>query len=452
MIGEITRRCPGFAHHATPDAGTTLDAVSARAGIIVTGTEVLSGRITDKNGPWVSARLLELGVDVAHITICGDRPDDLTAQLDFLTAQGVDLIVTTGGLGPTADDLTVAVVADFAGLALHADPALEARIGERVRDWQKRSGAVSDEAATRAGIHKQALVPEGAQPIPPVGTAPGVAIGAGARAGRIPAILILPGPPRELQGMWRAALAFPAVVDALSARGDYRQETIRAYGLREAELAATLRDAQNSVDGFDDLEITTCMRGGEVEIVTRFEAAAQPAYSELSDALRAAHGRQIFSTDGSTLGDLVAGALAGRRIATAESCTGGLVAARLTDRAGSSAYVMGGVVSYANDVKTGLLDVPAEMIAEHGAVSEQVAAAMADGALRRLDTDTAVSTTGIAGPDGGSPEKPVGTVCFGIAVAGRPTATFTRRFPGDRTTVRALATTAALHLLLDALS
>lgn len=252
--------------------------------------------------------------------------------------------------------------------------------------------------------------------------------------------------------MWRDALAFPAVVDALSGRGDYRQETIRAYGLREAELAATLRDAQNSVDGFDDLEITTCMRGGEVEIVTRFETAAQPAYSELSDVLRAAHGRQIFSTDGSTLGDLVAGALTGRRIATAESCTGGLVAARLTDRAGSSAYVMGGVVSYANDVKTGLLDVPAEMIAEHGAVSEPVAAAMADGALRRLDTDTAVSTTGIAGPDGGSPEKPVGTVCFGIAVAGRPTATFTRRFPGDRTTVRALATTAALHLLLDALS
>lgn len=428
---------------------TRLDEVSVRAGIVVTGTEVLSGRVTDRNGPWVAARLLELGVDVAHITICGDRPADLTAQLAFLTEQRVDLIVTTGGLGPTADDLTVATVASFAGLELRVEADLEAHIAERVRDWQSRSGVQTDPVATAAGVRKQALVPVGAQSIAPVGTAPGVAISA--QPAR-PAILIMPGPPAELQAMWPAGLATPQIADAIARRGEHRQETIRAYGLREAELAATLRNAEGQVDGFDDLEITTCLRGGEVEIVTRFPAEAASSYDGLVRVLLDAHERQIFSTDGATLADLIAAALTGRRMATAESCTGGLVAARLTDRAGSSAYVMGGVVSYANDVKTGLLDVPAEMIAEFGAVSEQVARAMAEGALHRLDTDTAVSTTGVAGPDGGSPDKPVGTVCFGIAIAGRDTVTVTRRFPGNRASVRSLATTAVLHLLLRELT
>ncbi len=420
-----------------------------RAGIVVTGTEVLSGRVADQNGPWVADRLLTMGVDVAHITVCGDRPADLLAQLRFLAADDVDLIVTTGGLGPTADDLTVATVADFCGRALNLDAELEAHITAIIDRWMKRRNAQPDSSPLRAGIRKQALVPDGAVPIPPTGTAPGVAIpvdGAG-----MPTILVLPGPPRELQAMWPTALDTPPVRDALAARIDHRQEVIRAYGLSEADLAETLRLADDTISGVGDLEVTTCLRHGELEMVTRFVAEAAPAYAELAALIAEHHGKQVFSTDGSTIDDQVVAALSGRTIATAESCTGGMVAARLTDRAGSSAYLVGGVVAYANEVKSGQLGVPAAMIAEHGAVSEQVAAAMADGAADRLGADVAVSTTGIAGPGGGTDIKPVGTVCFGVAVSGRPTATWTRYFPGDRANVRMLSTVAAMHLVAGVL-
>lgn len=417
--------------------------MSARAGIIVTGTEVLTGQITDLNGPWVTQRLLEIGVDVAHITICGDRPADLTAELRFLAGENLDLIVTTGGLGPTADDLTVATVADFCGRALHVDADLEQHIGAIIRRW--RGPTAGDESPSMiAGIRKQSVVPEGAQAIPPTGTAPGIAIPA---TDTIPAILILPGPPGELQAMWPAGLTTPAVSDAIAGRNMLHQATMRAYGLLEADLAQTLRTAAHDVPDFDDLEITTCLRRGEVEIVTRFADDAAPAYDALTALLTREHGRQIFSADGTTIDDEVAALLTGRLVITAESCTGGMVAARLTDRPGSSAYVLGGVVAYANEVKTAAIDVPVDTLAAFGAVSEQVAAAMAEGAMRRLGADTAVSTTGVAGPGGGTVDKPVGMVCFGVAVAGRPTVTTTRRFPGDRATVRSLATTAAIHLL-----
>ncbi|MFJ6096436.1 competence/damage-inducible protein A [Williamsia muralis] len=427
--------------------------MTVRAGIVVTGTEVLTGRVTDQNGPWVAQHLLDLGVDVAHITVCGDRPDDLTAQLQFLADQRVDLIVTTGGLGPTADDLTVATVAAFCGRELHLDVELEKHIDSIVQRWRGRMTSAPDAAPLREGIRKQAMVPEGAESIPPTGTAPGVAIAAEVvdSVPVRPAILVLPGPPRELQTMWPTALQTAPVVKALAGRSEFEQSTIFAYGLSEADLAATLRTIEHEVSGFDDLEITTCLRLGELEMVTRYPESAAGAYAQLAEQITARHGDRIFSTDGSTIDDLVAAALAGRRIATAESCTGGLVAARLTERAGSSAYVMGGVVSYANEVKSGLLDVPAGMIAEHGAVSEQVAARMAEGALSRVGADVAVSTTGIAGPGGGSDLKPVGTVCFGVAVTGQPTVTRTRRLPGDRASVRALSTTVAMHLLAEVL-
>ncbi len=419
-----------------------------RAGVVVTGTEVLSGRVTDQNGHWVARQLLDLGVDVAHVTVCGDRPDDLTAQLRFLADQDVDLIIATGGLGPTADDLTVATVAALCGRELHLDAELEQRIEGMVG---RQRSPMPDSAAMRAGVRKQALVPEGAQSISPTGTAPGIAIAADISE-RLPAILILPGPPRELQEMWPQALESPAVAAALAQRSEIRQSTIRAYGLSEADLAATLRTVEHAVPGFDDLEITTCLRLGELEMVTRYSVEAATAYAKLSTQIAEHHGRQIFSIDGSTIDDIVATELAGRRIATAESCTGGMIAARLTDRAGSSAYVIGGVVSYANETKIGLLDVPEEMIAEHGAVSEQVAGAMAQGALIRFGVDIAVSTSGIAGPGGGTDLKPVGTVSFGIAVADRPTVTCTLRLPGDRASVRALSTTAAMHMLAEALA
>ncbi|OZF52609.1 competence/damage-inducible protein A [Rhodococcus sp. 14-1411-2a] len=424
--------------------------MTVRAGVVVTGTEVLAGRVTDRNGPWVAQRLLEMGVDVAHITVCGDRPDDLSAQVRFLADQRVDLIVTTGGLGPTADDLTVPTVAALYGRELILDAELEDRIHAIVQRWRSRMSSATDSEPLRAGIRKQAMVPQGAQSISPTGTAPGVAIPAD-DSRSLPAVLILPGPPRELQAMWPEALDSAPVAEVLARRTQMRQDTIRGYRLSEADLAETLRTAQREITGFDDLEITTCLSLGELEMVTRYAESARPAYMQLERLVGKIHGARVFSTDGSTVDDIVAHRLSGHRIATAESCTGGMIAARLTDRAGSSAYVIGAVVSYANEAKTGLLDVPAEVIDQHGAVSEPVAALMAEGALNRLNVDIAVSTSGVAGPGGGTEAKPVGTVCFAIAVTGRPTVTHTLHLPGDRASVRALSTTAAMHMLADAL-
>jgi nicotinamide-nucleotide amidase len=419
--------------------------VSARAGIVVTGTEVLTGRVQDRNGPWIADRLLELGVELAHITICGDRPQDIEAQLRFLAAEGVDLIVTSGGLGPTADDMTVATVASFAGLDLVLDDALENRIADIIKRLMARFDNV-DLDAVRAANRKQAMIPVGAHVINPVGTAPGVVVPG------TPTIVVLPGPPRELQPMWPLAVETDAVQRAIAGRTTYRQEMVRMFGLPESGLADTLRDAEQSVDGFDRLEITTCLRRGEVEMVTRYEPDAAGIYAKLMELLRERHGREIFSEDGSLVDDQVAQLLAGRRIATAESCTGGLLAARLTDRPGSSAYVAGSVVAYANEAKTELLGVEPDLIATHGAVSDPVAEAMAVGALNRFGADTAIAITGIAGPGGGTDDKPVGTVCFTVRLADGETFTRTIRLPGDRSDIRERSTTVAMHMLRRVLS
>jgi len=418
--------------------------VSARAGIVVTGTEVLTGRIPDRNGPWIADRLLELGVELAHITICGDRPADIEAQLRFMAEQGVDLIVTSGGLGPTADDMTVEVVARFCGRELVLDEEVEDKIANILKKLMAHFDTESFDAV-RAANRKQAMIPAGSQVLDPVGTAPGVVV-----PGK-PAVIVLPGPPRELQPMWRRAVETPAAQEAIAGRTIYRQETIRMFGLPESGLAETLRGAETSISGFDALEITTCLRRGEIEMVTRYEPDAAEVYAQLTKLLRDRHGQQIFSEDGSQVDDLVARLLAGRRIATAESCTAGMVAARLTDRPGSSDYVAGGVVAYSNEAKAQLLGVDPALIHAHGAVSEPVAEAMAMGALQRFGADTAVATTGIAGPGGGTAEKPVGTVCFSVML-GPPGAegrkvTRTLRLPGNRSDIRERSTTVAMHLL-----
>jgi nicotinamide-nucleotide amidase len=419
--------------------------VSARAGIVVTGTEVLTGRVQDRNGPWIADRLLELGVELAHITICGDRAADIEAQLRFMADQGVDLIVTSGGLGPTADDMTVEIVARFCGVELALDAEMENKIANILKRLMAHFNPDNFDAVLAAN-RKQAMIPVGAQALDPVGTAPGVVV-----PGK-PTVIVLPGPPRELQPLWHTAIETPAAQQAIAGRTIYRQETIRMFGLPESGLAETLRGAQNSIPGFDSLEITTCLRRGEIEMVTRYEPDAAKVYAELTQLLRDQHGQQIYSEDGSHVDDLVAQLLSGRRIATAESCTAGLLAARLTDRPGSSDYVMGGVVSYSNEAKTQLLGVDPALIEAHGAVSEPVAEAMAAGALERFGADTAVAITGIAGPGGGTAEKPVGTVCFTVKLADGPTDTRTLRLPGNRSDVRERSTTVAMHLLHRALS
>ena len=418
--------------------------MSARAGILVTGTEVLTGRVADRNGPWVADRLLELGVELAHITICGDRPADIEAQLRFLRAEGVDLIVTTGGLGPTADDMTVATVARFCGRELVLDEAMEAVIAAIVAKWMARFPDMDLEAVSAAN-RKQAMVPTGATVLHPVGTAPGVVVGGS------PTVVVLPGPPKELQAMWAAAMATDAVAQAIAGRTVYRQDTVLMFGVAESGRAETLREAERQVPGFGDLEVTTCLRRGELEMVTRYEPGGEQTYRSLMGLIRQRHGAAIFSEDGSSIDDQVAGLLAGRRIATAESCTAGLLAARLADRPGSSAYLAGGVVAYANEAKAGLLGVDEALIAAHGAVSGEVAEAMAAGALRRFGADTAVAITGVAGPGGGTADKPVGTVWFCIALDGGEMLTRCVRVPGERADVRERSTTVAMHLLRTAL-
>lgn len=413
-----------------------------RAGIVVTGTEVLTGRVADANGPWLSEHLREVGVDVAHICVCGDRKEDLTAQLQFLADQRVDLIVTSGGLGPTADDMTLPTVAEFAGTTLVFDAALEEAIMDRLRPMANRWENV-DWEALRVGIAKQALVPTQGQVLDPVGTAPGAIMSTGEVL-----IVVLPGPPHELQRMWPSAVGagpFRALLgDDVTA---IEQTTLRLYGITEPDIAETLRLAESALGDLAALEITTCLRRSEVEVVTRFEASAQHLWTRLYEFIQDRHGAALFSADGSTVDQLVAGLLRGRRLAVAESCTAGLLGARIADVPGSSEYFLGGVISYANDVKIGQLHVDPQLLADHGAVSLQVAEAMADGALKALGADIAMSTTGVAGPGGGTPEKPVGTVCFCVKTAAGEKADLRVVIPGNRNQIRERSTTVALHLL-----
>lgn len=421
--------------------------MTPRAGIVVTGTEVLTGRVADANGPWLAEQLRRLGVDVGHVVVVGDRPDDLRAALGFLASTGVALVITTGGLGPTADDLTAEVVGGFQGRPSAVDPALEQRIAAVVERLSARRGWRSDPAATAAGVRKQALVPAGATVLEPVGTAPGLVVPP-PEAGAGPVVLVLPGPPAELRGMWPAAVAAEPVHRVLAGASELRQETVRLWGTLEAQLAVTLREAEPELAG---LAITTCLREGELEIVSRFAPEAQPAHDRLVAVLRERHGETLFST-GPGLDELVAGALVerGLTVATAESCTGGLLAARLTARAGSSAYVLGGVTAYADAAKRDLLGVPAGLLAAHGAVSAEVAGALADGARERFGADVGVGITGIAGPGGGTAEKPVGTVHLCVAGPdGRESRAL--RLPGSRTAVRDRSVTMALHLLRQVL-
>jgi nicotinamide-nucleotide amidase len=411
-----------------------------RAGIVVTGTEMLSGKISDRNGPWLAQRLSELGVEVAHLLSVGDRPEDLRATLRFLADRGVDLIVTSGGVGPTADDLTVEVVAAFAGLELNLDRALEARIAAILARFPELTRFGPD--SLRTANRKQAMVPRGAEILDPVGTAPGlvVVIQGG------PTVIVLPGPPQELQAMWPRALGTAAARATLSRAQPYESVQLRLFGLPESEIAATLREVGATLD-LTPLEITTCLRRAELEIDIRHRPGAHAVREALVDEIRTRHSRQLFSTDGSTLDDQVATLLRGRRIGLGESCTAGLLAARLTERPGASHYVVGGVVAYSNAVKTQLLGVPAELIKQHGAVSPQVARAMADGARDRCGADIGCGITGVAGPTGGTESKPVGYVCACVTTSDGAVLARDPVLLGDRTEIRDRAVTLAMHLV-----
>jgi nicotinamide-nucleotide amidase len=438
--------------------------VSVRAGIVVTGTEVLGGRVSDRNGPWLAERFRELGVDHAYTAIVGDRPEDIAAALRFMAERGMGLVVTSGGLGPTADDLTAEVVGRFQARPMELDNALSGRIAEIVGPLMKRWPNIDPEAI-RAANDKQATIPAGATVLEPVGTAPGLVVPpAGPHGG--PTVLVLPGPPRELQPMWKQAVNTDALRTALMGATSYRQRVLRLFGIPESEIAETLRVAEREGVELEGLEITTCLKRGEIEVVTRYEPGAEDAYEAFERLVEERHPDTLFSKDGSSVDEQVAALLRGTAgetgagdstralavrgaltIGTAESCTGGLLAARLTEPAGASEYVKGGIIAYSNEVKVSQVGVARALISRHGAVSGEVALALADGARARLGADVGVGVTGVAGPGGGTEEKPVGLVWLSVVGGNDSQLTRSVSLPGGRSDVRDRATTVAMHLI-----
>jgi nicotinamide-nucleotide amidase len=411
-----------------------------RAGILVTGTEVLSGYVTDRNGPWLSERLADLGVEVEEITVVGDRPEDLEGALRHMRDQGLDLIVTSGGLGPTADDLTAEVVGRFAGRRLVLDEEMEKKIGEIIARYARRLRF--DPEAVREANRKQAMVPEGATALDPAGTAPGLVVPADGQV-----VIVLPGPPRELQEMWPRALDAAPAREVLDRTEPFQTMSIRMFGIPESELAKALREIQEDGADLDQLEVTTCLRGGELVTDVRSRPGSDAAAETLRSGLEQRLGRFTYTETGESIEEVVFRLLGDRTIAVAESESGGLLAARLTLRPGSSKWFAGGVVSYSNDSKAELLGVDPSLIEKHGAASPEVAEAMADGALARFDADVACSTTGIAGPDGGTEEKPVGYVCFCAKTADGQRLPRDIVMPGSRNDVRERSVVVALHLV-----
>jgi nicotinamide-nucleotide amidase len=414
--------------------------VSVRAGILITGTEVLSGYVKDRNGPWISERLGELGVEVEEITVVGDRPADLEGALRHMRDRGLDLIVTSGGLGPTADDLTAEVVGRFAGRELVLDEEIEERIAQIIARYARRLRF--DPEAVREGNRKQAMVPEGATALDPAGTAPGLVVPADGQV-----VIVLPGPPRELQEMWPRALATAAAQEVLDRTERYQTMSIRMFGIPESELAKALREIEDDGVEFDRLEVITCLRGGELVTDVRHRDGSEAAAEGLRAGLAGRLGQFTYTESGESIEEVVFRLLGDRTIAVAESESGGLLAARLTLRPGSSRWFAGGVVSYSNEAKAGLLGVDPQLIEEVGAVSPEVAEAMADGALDRFGADVACAITGIAGPEGGTEEKQVGYVCFCAKTATGEVLARDPVLPGSRNDVRERSVVVALHLV-----
>jgi competence/damage-inducible protein CinA-like protein len=376
-------------------------------------------------------------VRVSHLLAAPDDLETLVDDLRFLLAGEPDVLVVSGGLGTTHDDLTSAAVARALGRDLVEDDDARRMVEERLDDVARRRGI--DPRPLLEQALKQARLPEGSRALPPGGVAPGFALREGATR-----LYALPGPPTELEIMW------PAVVDELETEGIFPSvvaRIVRIYGLSEMELVPLLESRLHEL-----LEVAVTASDGELTVVLRYEfsAAAQTQADALVLAVEA--GAPVFSIDGRGVDELVADELraAQATVSVAESCTGGLLGGRLTERPGSSDYVLGGVISYANDVKEGVLGVPAALLRESGAVSAEVARAMADGVRRLTGSTYALAVTGVAGPTGGTPEKPVGLVYH--ACAG-PQGTSVRRdlFPGDRAAVRRRAVVAALHHLREVL-
>jgi nicotinamide-nucleotide amidase len=395
------------------------------------------GDRNDLNGPFLAGELLRLGLEPAEVRIVGDRPDELAAAL----AAGVrenDLLLVSGGLGPTHDDRTIELLAAAAGRDLVVDPALEREIEAISRAFAERMRR--DYADFSQGVTKQATLPAGAASLGIAGTAPAVVLDTGGCVA-----VSLPGPPRELQRLWPNAVASPPVQRVLARVRAPERHVLRFFGASESALARALAEAGGDGDG---VEATICAREFELHLDLFIQPGAEARADELERRVVEPVSQYLFARDERPVEERVLDLCRARglTLATAESCTGGLVAGRLTSVAGASDVLLGGVVAYADTVKAAQLGVPEELLAAHGAVSAEVAAAMAAGARRALGADVAIAVTGVAGPGGGSDEKPVGLV---FLHAQGPDGDLALRFdsPGDRETIRLRSTVAALHLV-----
>lgn len=412
-----------------------------RAAIVVTGSELVRGQRADRNGPFLARELLERGLEPDRITLVGDRPEELEAVLR--EALEADLCVTSGGLGPTHDDRTVELLAHAAGRPLRVVPEIEREIEGISRAFAERMRRPY--ADFEPGVRKQASLPEGAVSLGLAGTAPGVLL---EHDGRV--AIALPGPPPELQRLWQNALASEPVRDLLQRAKPAGRRVLRLFGASESAVARAL--ARVGGDG-EGVEATICAHEFEIHVDLFVQPGAEARGEELEQALAGALERYLFARDDRPVEELVLGLCRARglSIATAESCTGGLVSARLTAVPGASEAFLGSVVAYSDNTKREHLGVPDDVLRAFGAVSAEAAAAMSRGVRERLGADVAVSVTGIAGPGGGSPEKPVGRVHIH---AEGPDGELARELdiPGGRESVRRRATATALHLVRRLLS
>ena len=420
--------------------------MTVRAGIVVTGTEVLSGIVTDRNGPWLSERLREHGVQLAHIVVVGDRPADVRSALGFLAAEGVDLILTSGGLGPTADDLTAEVVGAFAGRPMVLDEALEERILAILRRNRARWSSYS-EAAMRAGNRKQAIVPEGAAILEPIGTAPGLLVPPAEGAG--PLVAVLPGPPGELRAMWDAAVATEPLRGLLARAGTLEQRVLRLYGVPESEIALSpaWRSSATASPSSGSRSRRAC--AGARSRSRPCSRRRQPRTTTRSLAgIRARHGDTLFSEDGATIDEQVAAVLADRTH-RGRGILHGRADGRAADRPRGVQRVRAGrrrrVLERGEDRARGRAGgadrAPRRRLARGGG-----------GARRRRDRALRRGAGHRDHRDRGSraaarEEKPVGMVCISVAAADGTRQDRTVQLPGDRALVRERTTTVALHLL-----
>jgi competence/damage-inducible protein CinA-like protein len=407
-----------------------------RALLVVTGSELVRGERTDLNGPFLAREVLSRGVEPARITLVGDGEEELEAALR--EGLGADLLITSGGLGPTHDDRTVELLARVLGRPMLVDDDLHAQIESVSRAVAERLRRPYTDF--EPGVRKQASVPEGASSVGLAGTAPGLVMEADSTA-----VVVLPGPPGELKRLWASALEAEPVRRVLERARPPGRRVLRFFGASESAIARALEEAGGERPG---VEATICARDFEIHVDLVVDPGAEAAADQLEAALVAPVERWLFARDELPIEEHVLALCRARglRLATAESCTGGLIAERLTRVPGSSDVFLGGIVSYANEVKVKQLGVPAELIEQHGAVSPEVAAAMASGARERLGADVAVADTGVAGPGGGTEEKPVGLV---YVAAETPDASRVLDFnyPADRQAVRSRAAVAGLHLV-----